>query len=98
MPKLNKEEFFERITSFIGDNTSDDAIKLLEDLGDTYTALEAEINSDGVDWKTKFEENDAAWRKKYFNRFMGGNSGEVDFSDSVQVEPKRVDFDDIFDE
>lgn len=98
MPKLNKEEFFERITSFIGDNTSDDAIKLLEDLGDTYTALEAEINSDGVDWKTKFEENDAAWRKKYFNRFMGGNSGEVDFSDSVQVEPKKVDFDDIFDE
>lgn len=98
MPRLNKEEYFERITSFIGDNTSDDAIKLLEDLGDTYTALEAEINSDGVDWKTKFEENDAAWRKKYFNRFMGGNSGEVEPSDSVLVEPKKVDFDDIFDE
>lgn len=98
MPRLNKEEFFKRITSFIGDNTSDDAIRLLEDLGDTYTALEAEVNGDGIDWKTKYEENDAAWKRKYYNRFMGGNSGEVSFTDSVKLEPKNVDFDDVFDE
>lgn len=98
MPRLNKEEFFQRITSFIGDNTSDEAISLLEDLGDTYTALEAEANGDGTDWKAKFEENDAAWKKKYYNRFMGGNSGEVGFTDSVKLESKNVDFDDVFDE
>lgn len=98
MPILNKEEFFQRITSFIGDDTSDDAIRLLEDLGDTYTALEAEASGDGTDWKAKYEENDAAWKKKYYNRFMGGNSGEVGFTDSVKLEPKNVDFDDVFDE
>lgn len=100
MPRLSKEELFSRLTSFIGDNTSDEALSLLEDVGDTYTALEAAANGDGTDWKSKYESNDAAWRKKYYNRFMGGNSGESNgdcITDSVQIK-KEVDFDDVFDE
>lgn len=98
MPRLNKEEFYTRVTGFIGDNPSDEAISFLEDMTDTFTALEGEVNGDGIDWKAKYHENDEAWRKKYYNRFMGGNSGEVEFTDSVKMQPKVIDFDDVFED
>lgn len=52
------------ITAFLGDRTDDEAIALLET-----------IDNEGVDeenWKQKYEENDAEWRKKYTERFKEG--------------------------
>lgn len=52
------------ITKFLGDRTDDEAIALLE-----------VIDDEGVDtenWKQKFEDNDAEWRKKYTERFKEG--------------------------
>ena len=31
-----------------------------------------QISADGEDWKTKYEENDKEWRKKYQDRFFNG--------------------------
>lgn len=52
------------ITNFLGDRTDDEAIALLET-----------IDNEGVDeenWKQKYEDNDAEWRKKYTERFKEG--------------------------
>lgn len=52
------------ITKFLDDRTDDEAIALLET-----------IDNEGVDeenWKQKYEDNDAEWRKKYTERFKEG--------------------------
>lgn len=52
------------ITQFLGDRTDDEAIALLET-----------IDNEGVDeenWKQKYVDNDAEWRKKYTERFKEG--------------------------
>ena len=73
MAVLERDKFFERIRGQLGDGSTDEAIAFLEDVTDTYNALSN--SGDGTDWKEKYEENDAAWRKKYTERFfsVGGN-------------------------
>ena len=54
------------ITQFLGDRTDDEAIALLET-----------IDNEGVDeenWKQKYMDNDAEWRKKYTERFKEGKA------------------------
>lgn len=97
MSILNKEEFFKSLAEFIGDNRSDEAIAFMENMADTYTDLESRASGDGIDWKKKYEENDAAWKERIYNRFMGGNTGESKPINEYR-EIKEVDFDDIFEE
>ncbi len=57
------------ITKFLGDRTDDEAIALLET-----------IDNEGVDeenWKQKYEDNDAEWRRKYTERFKEGKPVNV---------------------
>lgn len=76
MAVLSFDELIAKIKTKIGDDTSDESIELLEDVSDTFKA-----NNDGEDWKTKYEENDKEWRKKYIERFSGSGSGEHDDDD-----------------
>jgi hypothetical protein len=71
MAVLSREEFMNSIKTIIGDNTTDEAIKFIEDANDTINDLSAQNDED---WKTKYEENDAAWRKKYTDRFFNTDS------------------------
>ena len=66
---LNKEEFLATLKNRVGEDTSDDAIKFLEDMSDTYDDL-AKRTGDSDEWKKKFEENDKSWRDKYTKRFF----------------------------
>lgn len=56
------------IIKFIGENDSDEAIALVEDVTDTFSDFDTRSKGD-TDWKTKFEENDKEWRRKYRERF-----------------------------
>lgn len=76
MAVLSFDELIDKIKTKIGDDTSDESIELLEDVSDTFNA-----NNDGEKWKTKYEENDKEWRKKYIERFSGSGSGEHDDDD-----------------
>lgn len=61
------------ITNFLGDRTDDEAIALLE-----------AIDNEGIDeenWKEKYEQCDADWRKKYTERFK---------SNVASVEPPKT--------
>lgn len=69
-----REEILEAIKSKIGEDTSDDSISLLEDITDTIDDYETRV-ADKTDWKNKYDELDATWRRKYIERFSG-KSGE----------------------
>lgn len=94
MPVLNKEEFFNRINERIGADTSDDAISFLEDMADTYNALSTSANgSEAEVWKKRYEDNDAAWKKKYQHRFFSGaDMNYTPYKDEEEdISPNRED-------
>lgn len=67
MAILDKKGFNELVKKLVGEDTSDDALKAIEDLTDTYDNLS---KKDDTDWKAKYEENDAKWRQTYKDRFF----------------------------
>lgn len=64
------EEILESFRTRLGENPDDDSISFLEDVTDTLNDFETRAKGDGTDWKSKYEENDANWRKKYTERFF----------------------------
>lgn len=72
MAVKTREEILESFKTRLGENPDDESISFLEDVTDTLDDFEKRAKGDGTDWKTKFEENDASWRKKYTERFFSG--------------------------
>ena len=99
MAVKTREEIMEAIRKVVGEDTSDEAIALLENVTDTFTDYEAKV-ADKTDWKTKYDELDASWRKKYMDRFSGKTGREVKEEQEEQIkddsEPRT--FDELFTE
>lgn len=101
MAIVGKEELLDTINKIAGDDTSDDLLKLMEDVSDTYDSLS---NNDNEEWKTKYEENDKMWREKYKSRFMekvvkddvidGDNPDNYD--EDADASDVKETFDDLF--
>lgn len=70
------DEILESFKTRLGENPDDDSIAFLEDVTDTLDDFEKRANGDGTDWKSKYEENDANWRKKYRDRFSQMNQNQ----------------------
>lgn len=79
MAVKTREEILETLKTRLGENPDDESISFLEDVTDTLDHFEKRVSGDGTDWKSKYEENDANWRKKYTERF---------FSDEPDPDPK----------
>lgn len=92
----SRDELLNSIRTRIGDDTSDEAISLIEDIQDTMADYENRASGDGIDWKKKYEDNDKEWRTKYRDRFFSGGGGDDD-SDPDPA-PKRLTFDELFKE
>lgn len=80
MAVKTREEILESFKTRLGENPDDESISFLEDVTDTLDDFEKRANGDGTDWKSKYEENDANWRKKYIERF---------FSDEPEPNPNQ---------
>lgn len=101
----NKSELIEQIKTFIGDNDSDEALAILEDVTDSFTDLESK-SSDPEDWKKKYEDNDKEWRRKYKERFSApvrqpkGSDDEPDVPDEPDEpdvpDEKELTYDNLF--
>ena len=78
MAVRTKEEILNSVKRHFGEDTSDETLTLVEDITDTITDFENKANNDGQNWKQRYEENDAAWRKKYRDRFFSGGSDDGD--------------------
>lgn len=105
MAVRGRDEMLAALRSRIGDDTSDDALALIEDFTDTMSDYESRV---GDDWKSKYEENDRTWRQKYRDRFFqspsngGGNTtGDsviTDNADDLRSESEPKSFDSLFTE
>lgn len=99
MAVKTRDEIMEAIRKRIGEDTSDEAISLLEDVTDTFADYETKV-ADKTDWKTKYDEMDASWRKKYMDRFSGKTGEEVKEEQEEQIkddsDPRT--FDELFTE
>lgn len=83
MAIVTKSDLLKKINEIVGDNTSDAVVGLLEDVADTFDDAEKRAKGDGENWKEKYEQNDAEWRKKYRDRFMQG-SDEPDEQNGIK--------------
>ena len=99
MAVKTREEILEAIKSKIGEDTSDDSISLLEDITDTIDDYETRV-ADKTDWKNKYDELDATWRRKYIERFSGKSGEDIKNEQGEQIkddsEPRT--FDELFTE
>lgn len=84
MAILTREQLMESIRNRVGDDTSDEALAFIENVNDTIESMTTDKNTD---WKAKYEENDAAWRQKYKDRFF--NSSSEDKDDDFEEEEKK---------
>ena len=91
-----KDEILASITARIGDDTSDEAIMLLEDVSDTLNDYERKT-SDSTNWEQKYNDNDKMWREKYKERFMSdtGDDNESGYFDDDQDAKRPKTFDEL---
>lgn len=97
MAVRSKAEILELIRERVGDDTSDEALTIIEDITDTLDDYDARIAGSG-DWQRRYEENDAEWRQRYRDRFFGtGNEDLIDDPEDPKDEPEKPQsFDDLF--
>lgn len=87
------EELMNDIKDYMGEMVSDDkSITLLENISDTLGQYN---NRDSVDWKAKYEENDAEWKRKYTERFFAPIDPQNDI-DSIKRNAETITFNDLF--
>lgn len=101
MAVVSKEALLDRIRGITGGENaeSDESISLLEDLSDTFEDLSAQVSQAG-DYKKKYEENDAEWRKRYRDRFFSatGDDGSAIKDDPPEEHETKLTFDSLFEE
>lgn len=91
MAVLSKEDLIAKLNASFGENLSDDNISLLEDVSDTIDSF-----SDTEDWKRKYEENDASWRKRYKERFEGKEDDSPESEPEIEHCESPTKFEDLF--
>lgn len=97
MAVRTREEILTAIRERLGEDTSDEALAIVEDITDTITDFENKAKNNGENWEQKYKDNDAAWRKKYRDRFYSGGKGDDD--DDIKPEPnKKLTFENLFKE
>ena len=70
---LTREEFFANLRAFTEDRADDETLKFVEDMTDTYNDMESKITDNGETWKNKYDELNASWKKRYWERFFKGD-------------------------
>jgi hypothetical protein len=99
---MKLEEFIKIVHDFIGDDTSEKALKFVDDVTDAFNSAVTDSTTDNEDWQKKYDELNESWRKKYMHRFFGGDVNfDNDGKDEEVVEERTAETittDDLFDE
>lgn len=91
MAVRTRDELITAVNTIIGETPDDNGLSLLEDISDTFASYD-----DTEDWKTKYEENDAEWRKRYKERFEGKKVIVEENEDDDKKEKTK--FEELFEE
>lgn len=103
MAVRTRDEIMEAIKARLGDDTSDEALAIIEDVNDTFSDYETRSTDD---WKSKYDELDANWRKRYRDRFFQSPGGKEtdkeevvsDNEEDLKDEGEEKSFDSLFEE
>ena len=95
--KLEKEALIEKVKSYIGEDTSDAAISLLEDVSDSVEGFDGVTMEEAERMVAEKEEE---WRKKYIERFSGNDEDEEETEEEnlPDSEEELVSYDELFKE
>lgn len=94
MAVRTNDEIMQLLRERIGEDTSDEAISLLSDVSDTLTSY---ADNSNINWKEKYEQNDADWRKKYKERFFTpSKTDSIDQEDEEDEKPVRLTYEALF--
>ena len=97
MAKRSKEELLASVNALLGENISDEALTFIEDLSDSV-----DVESDSVDWKAKYAQLDADWRKRYKERFMGTSTTPEEVvteqEENVEEDGEKRSYEELFEE
>lgn len=94
MAVLSREDLMKRLNEALGEDAD---VSIMEDVADTYDAIAN--HSDADEWERRYHENEAAWRKRYRDRFESGtpDSGAGNNTDDEQEDEITVKtFDELF--
>lgn len=82
MAVKSRDELMTALKGILGDTPTDEGIALLDDVNDTFANLTGEGSAEY--WRNKCNQTDAAWRKRYVERFNepvdpeGNNKNNID--------------------
>ena len=94
MAVLSRENLMKKLNEALGEDAD---VSILEDVADTYDAVSD--HSDADEWERRYHENEAAWRKRYRDRFESGTPdpcGKNTEEDPDDDEIKVKTFDELF--
>lgn len=99
---MTLEEFIEIVHDFIGDDTSERALKFVDDVTNGFNSAVSSSSSDNEDWHTKYDELNESWRKKYLHRFFNGDvnfdTNDADDDETHETTAEKITTEDLFDE
>ena len=90
-----KEELLSAIKGKIGDDVSDEAIALIEDVTDTIADMETKAQNT-TNWEKKLKENDDAWRARYKERFFNPDPPKKEEDFLEEKEQKILSYEALF--
>lgn len=97
------------LSKVLGENNSDDALALLEDVSDTLDTANSDLPAKLQEAEDKYNELDKSWRAKYRARFLQSKEDaaeqdnefkkeqqEQEQKDEQEERAENVSFDDLF--
>lgn len=94
----SKEEIIASLKSIIGEDSSDEAITLLEDVTDTLSVDNSAVTAELEEMKQKYTDLDNEWRKRYRDRFYGDVDTSEDDVLRDALKPQALTYDSLFEE
>ncbi|UWH94779.1 MAG: hypothetical protein [Bacteriophage sp.] len=99
---MTLEEFIEIVHDFIGDDTSERALKFVDDVTNGFNSAVSISSSDNEDWHKKYDELNESWRKKYMHRFFNGDvnfdTNDADDDETHETTAETITTEDLFDD
>ena len=98
--KKTKAEIIADLTAFIGENQSDDAVALIENVSDSIDDNTDELRQENARLQKQYEDNDKAWRQKYIDRFNNEDNKDDKDSEVIDVDDsdKPLTYENLFEE
>lgn len=95
MSVKTKDEILTSVRAIVGEDTSDATLELFDDIADTIDNLS---NTENINYKEKYEQNDREWRQKYRDRFMNGKPEEDEDEETEENSGKKYTYESLFKE